>query len=108
MSKKEIIEKVKEYTELLKKKLPIRMVILEKAFPGEEFKKDFQIEVSVVVNELVRDYLEVKEDLFQLAKQVDPRIEPVLIENDKDDPTGFCEEVYKSGEIIYSQDMGDI
>ena len=103
MSKTVIIQKVKQYAELLKSQLPVEMIILQKAYAGEEFKKDYEIEVVVVVDKMDRDYIEVKDELTQLANQVDPHIDPTLIEKDKDDPTGFFEDIRKTGKVIYKK-----
>jgi hypothetical protein len=39
--------------------------------------------------------------LFRLRREIDARIEPVLLE-ESNDKSGFLEEILKTGEIIYS------
>jgi hypothetical protein len=34
---------------------------------------------------------------------VDSRIDPLFVERDKDDPTGFSASILKTGEIIYQE-----
>jgi len=41
--------------------------------------------------------------LFRLRRNIDARIEPILLE-EKNDKSGFLEEILKTGEIIYSAD----
>ena len=42
--------------------------------------------------------------LFRLRKEIDTRIEPVLLE-ESNDKSGFSEEILKTGEVIYSADQ---
>ena len=42
--------------------------------------------------------------LFRLRKEIDTRIEPVLLE-ESNDKSGFLEEILKTGEIIYNADQ---
>ena len=61
------------------------------------------IDVAVVLDHVEDDFLTAETRLYQLRRQIDVRIEPVLLEkiNDK---SGFLEEILKTGEIIYSSD----
>ncbi len=103
MSKKETVENVKQYSELIRDILQVRSVILQQSYRGEEDRPDGEIEVAVIVDHLgeEEDYIELKHKLTELARQLDPRIEVELIESDKDDPTGFFDQIRKTGEVIY-------
>ena len=59
--------------------------------------------MAVVLDHVEGDFLTAETRLYQLRRQIDVRIEPVLLEkiNDK---SGFLEEILKTGEIIYSPD----
>jgi len=101
MSKAEIKKKVKDFTKLIQSKFPIKMVILQKSYPGEENSIDREIEVAVVVDQLEKDFLEVQDELTEFAYKFDPNFDIVLIEKKKEDPTGFFIEVQRTGELIY-------
>ena len=101
MDKKEVIEKVKRYTEIVKEHFPVNMVILfgsySRGTPGEAS----DIDVAVVVDRIEDDCLESEARLNRLRRTIDLRIEPVLIEKNEEDPEGFFEEILNTGEIIY-------
>jgi hypothetical protein len=99
----EVIDKVKQFADAIKDRVAVELVILQRGFKGEEDRLDRPIDVAVVVDFLEEDedYIEVREQFEKTAKQVDPRIELDLIESDKDDPTGFVEEIRKTGKVIY-------
>ena len=101
MDKREAIEKIKKYTELVKKSIPVKMVILFGSYSKENAREDSDIDVAVVVEHFTGDYLNSRAKLFRLRREIDCRIEPVLIEKDEKDPAGFFEEILHTGEIIY-------
>jgi hypothetical protein len=101
MSNKKVTTLVKRYAQLIKDKYNPEMVILQKSYPGDDENPEVEIEVAVVVNRLKKDYIEAKNDLIQLAHQVNSRLDPIIIEREKDEPTGFFEVLKKTGEIIY-------
>lgn len=103
MAKKEVIEKLKQYADLVRNVLPVETVILQNLYPGETERTDGQLDVVIVVHHLPEDedYIAVKEKLCQLAQQIDGRIDPELIESEKEDYVGFYKEIQKNGEIIY-------
>ena len=64
---------------------------------------DSDIDVAVVFKNIDDDYLETAAKLFQLRRNIDSRIEPVVLEENHD-PGGFLEEITKTGNIIFSND----
>ncbi len=101
MDKTEVINKVKMYAELVKKRFPVRMIILFGSYAQNRAGKHSDIDVAVVVDHNDEDYLESRQQLFKLGTDIDCRIEPVLIERDQKDLSGFFEEIRSKGEIIY-------
>ena len=101
MDKREVIEKIKRYAEVVKQAIPVKMVILFGSYAKENAREYSDIDVAVVVDQLKDNYLESRTKLFQLRREIDFRIEPVLIEKDEKDPAGFLEEILNTGEIIY-------
>jgi len=102
MSKKDVIKKVEDYAARISKKLNVKMVILQQAYPGELDKPNCEIEVVVVINFLKedQDYILIRGELEDIARQVDPNMDPVLVEEEKKDLTGFYKEIRKTGEVI--------
>ena len=101
MDKKEVIEKVKKYTEEVKKIFPVRMVILFGSYAKNCAREHSDIDVAVVVDHNEKDYLESRRQLFKLRRDIDCKIEPVLIERDEKDLSGFFEEISATGEIVF-------
>ncbi len=101
MDKKEVIEKVKKYTEVVKEIFPVRMVILFGSYAKNCAREHSDIDVAVVVDHNEKDYLESRRKLFKLRRDIDCKIEPVLIERDEKDLSGFFEEILNNGEIVY-------
>jgi len=52
--------------------------------------------VAVVVDKAAGDFFSVNPLLWKIRRQIDDRIEPILIEREFDD-AGFLEEIQKSG-----------
>jgi len=101
MDKEEVIEKVKQFAELIKTHFPVKMVALYGSYAKGTAAKDSDIDVAVIVDEIDGDFLELETKLFKLRRQIDVRIEPILLE-DGEDKSGFLEEILKEGKIVYS------
>ncbi len=96
MDKAEVIRKIHQYRLLLQDHFDVDKVYLFGSFARGTNKKDSDIDVAVVVNSLEGDFFSTTPLLWKLRRQIDGRIEPVLIEKGKD-LSGFLEEVQKSG-----------
>ena len=101
MDKEEVIAKVKRYAEEIKKVFPVRMVILFGSYAKNCAREHSDIDVAVIVDHNEKDYLESRRQLFKLRRDIDCKIEPVLIERDEKDLSGFFEEISATGEIVY-------
>jgi uncharacterized protein len=96
MDKNEAIKLVKAYKRLLKEYLPLEKVYLFGSYAKETNREDSDIDVAIVVKRIDADFFLVTPLLWKLRRQIDNRIEPVLIERDFDE-AGFLEEIRKSG-----------
>ncbi len=101
MDKREVIEKLKEYAELLKKYFAVKMVILFGSYSRGSARVDSDIDVAVVLERLPENILDAEIEFFKLRRQIDSRIEPIIFEIGQDDPSGFFDEILKNGDIIY-------
>ena len=100
MDKSEAIAKVKEYSLLLKDRFPFEKIYLFGSYAKNTFQTDSDIDVAIVVNHIDGDYFAIHPLLWKLRRQIDDRIEPVLIERDHDNGD-FLGEIQKYGiEII--------
>jgi predicted nucleotidyltransferase len=103
MDKKTVIKRVKKFADTVKENFPVKKIILYGSYAKGTPREDSDIDVAVVLESVDDDFLKSEAKLFQLKRDIDPRIEPVLLE-EKNDISGFLEEILKIGEIIYSTD----
>ncbi|MCF8308253.1 MAG: nucleotidyltransferase domain-containing protein [Bacteroidales bacterium] len=96
MTQEEAINKVKAYTRLLEKHFDLEKVYLFGSYAKDEPREDSDIDVAVVVKHVEGDFFSVNPLLWKLRRQIDDRIEPILIEKDHDE-AGFLEDIQKNG-----------
>ena len=99
MHKAEVIEILKRYKELLSKHMQFESLILFGSYTKGAPREDSDIDVAVVVNEMSGDYFETRPILWKISREVDDRIEPLILEKNHD-ASGFLEEVLRSGIAI--------
>lgn len=96
MDRGEAIDKVRAYRLLLKDHFQLENVYLYGSYATETHTEDSTIDVVVVVNRVKGDYFSVSPLLWKLRRQIDSRIEPILIERDFDDAE-FLRKVQRQG-----------
>jgi predicted nucleotidyltransferase len=96
MDKREAIDKVKKYRLLLKNHFPLEKVYLFGSYANDTNRADSDIDVAIVVNHIDGDYFSIHPLLWKLRRQIDDRIEPILIERDNDS-ADFLTEIQKNG-----------
>ena len=104
MDKREfIIDKVKTYQNLVQNSFPINIdqCWLFGSYAKGKPHKYSDIDVALVVKHLDNnyDFFETEPLLWKLTRQVDDRIEPVLIAVDTD-YSGFLDEIKRTGILI--------
>ena len=95
-----ISDKINRYADLVKSIIPVNMIILYGSYARGTEKKDSDIDIAVVVDELDGDFLDVSSRLYSLTREVDTSIEPKLIIR-KNNRSGFLESILKYGKVIY-------
>lgn len=96
MDKREAIAKVKQYKLLLDNHFDLESVYLFGSYAQDTSKEDSDIDVAVVVKNITGDFFSVNPLLWKLRRQIDDRIEPILIHRNED-KSGFLEEIQRSG-----------
>jgi uncharacterized protein len=96
MDKSEAIKIVRAYKSLLKDHFPLEKVYLFGSYAKGTNREDSDIDVAIVVKKMDGDFFFVNPLLWKLRRQIDDRIEPILIESDFDE-AGFLEEIQKNG-----------
>lgn len=96
MDKREAIKKVMQYKLLLSNHFDLESVYLFGSFANDTNREDSDIDVAVVVKNISGDFFAVNPLLWKLRRQVDDRIEPILIEKNND-KSGFLDEIKRTG-----------
>lgn len=99
MDKRTAFEKVKMYAELVYSILPSSRVVMFGSYVNGTPQEDSDLDVAVVVDELVGDFLDLATRLYRLRRSVDDRIEPVLLIAGED-KSGFLDTILKTGYIV--------
>ena len=99
MDNREIIEKLTNYKLLVSKHFDIDELVLYGSYAKGTQNADSDIDVAVVVNSIDQDFFTYAPLLWKLKREIDDRIEPILIEKISDE-SGFLKEVLKTGLII--------
>lgn len=103
MDKETAIARVKLYANLVIQDFPVKKIILYGSHAKGNAREDSDIDVAIVVRRVEGDLLLSNARLFKLRRDIEPMIEPVLMEEDND-LSGFLAEILKTGEVIYSAD----
>jgi predicted nucleotidyltransferase len=103
VDKSEVRNRVRRFAEKAGAALPVRQVILFGSYAHGSPHEFSDIDVAVIAEARVEDWLDVSAQLFGLRRDIDVAIEPVLIDSEED-RSGFLEEIRRTGEIIYDRD----
>ncbi|MCK9225107.1 MAG: nucleotidyltransferase domain-containing protein [Candidatus Muirbacterium halophilum] len=96
MDKIKAIEKAREYAKLVKEKFSGSEVFLFGSFVTGKYNENSDIDIAVILKNFYGDFLEQELNLYRLRRNIDNRIEPILL-LDGNDPSGFLEEIKKNG-----------
>jgi predicted nucleotidyltransferase len=96
MDHAEVIKKLQIYKKLLSQHMIFDELILYGSYAKGNARKDSDVDVAVVVKKLSGDYFSTRPLLWKIRREVDDRIEPILIEKDHDE-SGFLSEIIKNG-----------
>ncbi len=101
MDKSEVLTKAKQYADLVSKNVHPRKIILYGSYAKGNWSEDSDIDIAVIVGSVKGDFLELETKLYKLKRNIDDRIEPVLLEEDND-RSGFLDTIKEHGYIIYN------
>jgi len=99
MDKTEVIIKLKRYKKLLSQEMSFDKMILFGSYAKGNQREDSDVDVAIVVDEMPGDYFLTRPLLWRVRREVDDRIEPIVLEKSNDE-SGFLDEVMKNGILI--------
>jgi len=91
----------RRYAEEVIRHMSPASIVLFGSYAKGRAHEDSDIDVAVIFNRFEGDWLEASAQLWGLTRNISTYIEPVLLDR-FDDPSGFVDEVYKTGHILYS------
>ncbi len=99
MVEPEIISMLERYKKLLARHIIVEELILYGSYAKGNARKDSDVDVAVVVDKISGDFFSTRPLLWKLRREIDDRIEPVLVEKSHDE-SGFLAEIIKNGIAI--------
>lgn len=102
MDKAEALKKAVAYAALIVEKYNPATIVLYGSYSKENAHEDSDIDIAVICDNVGDGWLEQSHNLYKLRRNIDPHIEPILLEVNSD-RSGFVEEILKTGKILYSR-----
>ncbi len=99
MDNREIITKLLDYKLLVSKHFDVDKLVLFGSYAKGTQRADSDIDVAIIVNSISQDFFTYAPLLWKLRREIDDRIEPILIEKNNDE-SGFLNEVLRTGLVI--------
>ena len=99
MDNREIIEKLIRYKKLVSAYFDIDKVVLYGSYAKGNQNENSDIDVAIIVNSINKDFFSYAPILWKLRREIDDRIEPILIEKNNDE-SGFLIEIMRTGLLI--------
>lgn len=99
MDKAEVILKLKKYKSLLLKEMVFEKMILFGSYAKETQREDSDVDVAIIVDKIQGDYFSTIPLLWRVRREIDDRIEPVILEK-SNDQSGFLKEIIENGIMI--------
>ena len=103
MDKAEAVRLARRYSDRVRKRMPVRKVVLYGSQLRGTAREDSDIDIAVITRGLGENFLDLAAELFRIRSEVDIHIEPILLD-EAHDRSGFIEEVLRTGERVYDAD----
>jgi len=99
MDQREALIILKKYKNLLSKEMKFNKMLLFGSYASGNPREDSDIDVAIIVDKISGDFFSTRPILWRIRREVDDRIEPVLLE-ESNDYSGFVKEVIKNGILV--------
>jgi predicted nucleotidyltransferase len=95
------LEHAKVYAKLVGEQINPTKIVLYGSIAKGNWNENSDIDIAVIVNKIDDDFLELSKRLNKLTRNIDNRIEPVLLQIDED-RSGFLSSILKTGITLYN------
>ena len=106
MDKSEALAAVSTFSDAIRATYEPVKVVLYGSYARGDQQHGSDIDVAVIVEQVNGDYLDAEAGLYRIRREIDTRIEPVLLEMGAD-RSGFLEAVLRTGEVVYERAAAD-
>ena len=103
LDKEAVLNTVEQYAALVTKEFSPVAIVLYGSYAKGTPHEDSDIDVAVIFDGFTGDWLETSSHLWRLRRGVSFDIEPILLDK-TNDKSGFVQNIFKTGQIIYSVD----
>lgn len=97
----DVVNSIQAYAKCVAEHYHPRQIIVYGSYARGTATEDSDIDIAVVCESLAGDFLENASRLFRLRRDIDLRIEPILIELNNTE-NRFYDEILKTGKVIYA------
>jgi predicted nucleotidyltransferase len=101
MDKNTALTIANQYAQVVVNELFPSAVLLYGSYANGSAHQESDIDVAVIFDDFVGDWLKTSAKLWKLRRDISTDIEPILLDR-KHDPSGFVENIMKTGEVLYS------
>ncbi|MBL7215168.1 MAG: nucleotidyltransferase domain-containing protein [Phycisphaerae bacterium] len=101
MDYEDVIAKVQAFSKRVAERYHPKLIILYGSYARGTATENSDIDIAVFCDTLPGDHLENAAGLFRLTRDIDLRIEPILIEADTANGR-FYQDILKTGKIVYT------
>lgn len=102
LDKKQTIKNIKKYIILVNNYLVCEKIILFGSYSNDSWNENSDVDIAIIVKKMPDDFLSILKELNKLTRDIDYRIEPVLIE-ENDDRSGFLTTILQTGITLYER-----
>ncbi|MCF8297123.1 MAG: nucleotidyltransferase domain-containing protein [Saprospiraceae bacterium] len=93
--KQDAVRIARKFADIIKERFQIEFVYLYGSYVNGNYREESDIDIAVILKDKDYDFLAFSKELFRLRREIDLRIEPVLLE--MEDNTGFLAEIIRTG-----------
>jgi predicted nucleotidyltransferase len=99
-NKESVIEIAQQYAKLIRDYVNPEKIILYGSYATGNQTEDSDIDIAVIMKSIPDDYLAALKLLNRLTRNIDKRIEPIILD-ENDDISGFLSTIYLSGFTLF-------
>ncbi len=94
------LEHAQLYAQLVAAQIKPLKIVLFGSYAKGNWNENSDIDIAVIIDKINDDYLIVSKQLNKLTRNIDNRIEPVLLQQGND-PSGFLSSLLQTGITLY-------